>query len=145
MRSLGVFAAFLLLISLIGWSVYEWIAVNDGIGYFAEDHRRIVLLAGVVGLATTVLVAYDAFPVIWKRNVTLWGMCCLAAGTTVIALCALVVMGRLLKTVYLAGGLSEFLCRAQSIVMLVSGGLVPAVMAICFWWAFFQMRDGNSA
>ena len=50
----------------------------EGFHFYAEDHRHLFLLVGIVALSAALGIAYQALSAAWKHNVALWFMGSLA-------------------------------------------------------------------
>jgi hypothetical protein len=132
MRKWRILAA-LILVAGLAWTVYDWVVVDEGVQYFTEDRRHILLLVSIVVLGTPLLLGYYELSPSWNRIVTMWITGGLAVGTTAFAAYMLYRMGRLAgfmrETHTLGGGLFA--------------GLFPAAVAGYFWWAFSRVRAGK--
>jgi hypothetical protein len=129
MRKLHVLAG-LVLLTAIAWSVYDWIVADEGVRYFSQDQRRILLLLAIVGVGAPLLLGYETLSVTWKRRVALWLVGFLAAGATAFAIHVACTMGRL----------AGFLVETHQLWMALVGALFPVAVAGCLWWAFSRIR-----
>ncbi|HOB97797.1 MAG TPA: hypothetical protein PKM43_03500 [Verrucomicrobiota bacterium] len=111
------------------WSAYEWIFVNEGLRYFSQDWSRVLLLCTIVVIGTPILLGYLALSAECRRRVELWGVGCLAAATT----------GLALHVLYSAARMAAFLSETGGLWLLIASVLFLCIMAAGFWWAFWRV------
>lgn len=126
--------------AVVAWSLlgaatvlefYDWIVVNEGLRYFAEDHRRILLAMAIGIVGAPILLAYGSLSQVWRRSVDLWLSGSLAIGTTLCAVYSLHTMWRL----------AGFLRETGTLWMGVIAVLLPCAMAAVLWWVFARIRQ----
>src|SRR3989442_10769167 len=113
-RHLHHILAWLVAGSAMAWSIYDWFVVDEGLRYFAEDHRRILLLLLIVALGTPTLLGYEALSDERKHRIALWLVGILAVGATVFAIHFVYGMARLTGFLFETGQLwAGFAIRSE--------------------------------
>jgi hypothetical protein len=126
--------ALFLEIAAFAWSIYDWLFVDEGPHYFAEDHRHILLLLGIVAICTSLLLLYESLSEARKRAVALWLVGSLAVVATVFAV----------QIVYLMTRMAAIVLGWRFLWIGLPGGFLPCVMAGWLWWLFARILRGGS-
>lgn len=121
------------------WGLYQWAFVDDGPGYFAEDWRRILVVAGMAVVGGSLVLVFEQLPtrIRWFIAEYLFGG---------IAVLAIIGYGYL---VWLLLQMRSWFAEAGVSIWMIAGFqfllcLAVAGLSLGFWYHFNKKRRMNS-
>ena len=111
------------------WLLYDWLTVDGGLRYFAQDYRHLLLLLLIVAVGTPALLGYKRLSDQRQRRIE----------ALLIAILAVSATGFAASGIYQLVRLAGFLIDTGQALNGVLAVTILLFTAAVLWWAFYRI------